>query len=155
MNYSEIEYRTNTATPESIVEHFKKCADSFIPPLYTYVVIEDYSKKIFDHAVTFEAWDGDILAGLAAAYFNNYSEKVAFWTNLSLLEEYQNKGIASNLTSYVINYGRKMGFKSISLEVKKINEKVRKFHEKHGFVITGQNKDCFVMTFFINRSEIS
>jgi ribosomal protein S18 acetylase RimI-like enzyme len=149
MNCPKIEYRKNTASIELITDHFNSCADSFNPPLYTYVVIEDYAKKIFDHAVTFEAWDEDKLVGLSAVYYNNITERIAFWTNLSLLDAYQNKGIASELTSYVIDHGRTNGFKRIDLEVKSINEKVKQFYKKHGFVITGKNKECYVMTYYI------
>jgi|WetSurMetagenome_2_1015567.scaffolds.fasta_scaffold1220904_1 ribosomal protein S18 acetylase RimI-like enzyme len=139
MNCYKINYRTKTASYESIIEHLNKCDDSFNPPLHSYVNIQEYGKKISNHAVTFEAWDGDELIGLAAAYFNNFETKVGFWTNLSLLEGYRGCGIASNLTKKVIAYGRENGFIRIDLEVKTINTHVLKFHAKHGFMVTGEN----------------
>jgi GNAT superfamily N-acetyltransferase len=146
-----IEYKINTATSEVIVEHLVKCADLFIPPLYTYISIKEYGKKLFEKAITFEAWHENNLVGLAAAYFNDDKNKFGFWTNLSLLNGYQNQGIASVLTYKIIGYGIDNGFDRINLEVKAINEKVRKFHEKHGFIKVGQNNDCFIMTYFIKH----
>jgi len=145
-----IEYKINSASGKIIIEHLFKSADLFFPPLYTYVSIEEYGKKLFEKATNFEAWHENKLVGLAAAYFNDFTNKIGFWSNLSLLNEYQNQGIASILASSVIEYGKNNGFERIILEVKSKNEKVKKFHEKHGFVKTGQNKDCFIMTYYIS-----
>jgi ribosomal protein S18 acetylase RimI-like enzyme len=144
-----IEYKIKTASREMITEHLFQCSDLFVPPLATYVSIEEFGRKLFEKAVTFEAWHENKLVGLAAAYFNDFTDKIGFWTNLSLLSEYQNLGIASILTSSVITYGEKNGFKRINLEVKSLNVNVIKFHEKHGFVKTGQNNDYFIMSYDI------
>jgi ribosomal protein S18 acetylase RimI-like enzyme len=153
MNYSEIEFKINTATLASIINHFNSCFNAFNPPLNTYVIIEDYAKKIFDHAITIEAWDGDLLVGLSATYFNDQKNKIAFLTNLSLLKGYQNKGIATILTSSVLNYAKVHGFNRINLEVKSINEKVKEFYTKHGFVIIGEKRDCLIMSYFVNSEK--
>lgn len=148
-----IEYKINTASRDAIIEHLNKCSSLFIPPLDTYVVIEEYGRKIFEKAKTFEAWDGHILAGLAAAYFNDFTNKKGFLTNLSLLNEYQHQGIASQLIFAVIEYGRNNDFESINLEVKSINEKVYKFYAKHGFIEIGQKNDCYVMNLRIGSTK--
>lgn len=144
-----IEYKSNTASIKSIHEHLHKCSSLFNPPLDTYVIIEEYAKKLIQKSISFEAWDGNILVGLAAAYFNDYINKSGFLTNLSILNEYQNQGIASKLTAFVIEYGVNNGFDSINLEVKSINDKVNKFYERQGFVKTGHNRDCFIMTYYL------
>jgi len=149
MKYCEIKYKTNAASINSIIEHFEKCADLFNPPLYTYVNIKEYAKKIFTNAVTFEAWDGSRLVGLAAAYFNNLDEKIAFWTNLSVLDKYRTKGIAFKLTSSIIDYGIKNGFKRIDFEVNKINIDVIKFHKYHGAVVKGNKNEYTLMAYYL------
>lgn len=145
MNCYEIEYRIKTASYELIVEHLNRCAVCFNPPLYTYVEIEKYAKKIFDNAVTFESWDRDKLVGLVAAYFNNNETKIGFITNVSVLEEYQGSGIASKLIKNVIRFGRKNSFVKLVLELNINNTKAFQLYEKHGFVVTEQNKNNIIM----------
>lgn len=144
-----IKYSQNTASQDQIIEHLEQSSKYFNPPLDSYVSIPNYGKKIFENAITFEAWDGNILVGLAAVYFNDYSSKIGFWTNLSLLREYQKRGIASELTRQLINYAQLNEFLKINLEVKMINKNVYCFHKNQGFEKTGQNNDCFIMTYNI------
>lgn len=94
---SEILYRINTATPEDIYLHLEECQYNFVPPLNARVDIKEYSEKISAKAVTFEAWDDKILAGLLAAYFNDDEKISGFITNVSTLKRYQGKGIAAEL----------------------------------------------------------
>jgi ribosomal protein S18 acetylase RimI-like enzyme len=146
MNSSNIEYRIKTASYESIVEHLSRSADCFHPPLYTYVDIEKYAKKIFDNAITFESWHCDALVGLVAAYFNNNATKAGFITDVSVLKEYQSFGIASELIETAIHFGRDNAFVKLVLEVNVSNRKALKLYEKHGFVPTKQNGNKIVMT---------
>jgi len=99
MNCSEFDFKIKTASYEVIIDHLNKCADNFKPPLYTYVNIEEYSRKIYNNAITFESWANNNLVGLIAAYYNNYDTKVGFITNVSVIKEYQGYGIASKLLS--------------------------------------------------------
>lgn len=145
----KIIYKTNTASEKDIKVHLTGCAESFSPPLYTYVSIEDYGRKLSEKAVNFEAWHENQLVGLASAYFNDIINKAGFLSNLSILPLFQNMGIASKLTKSVIEWGKKNRFKSIELEVKSKNLKVIKFYEKHEFVKTGNNDDCFIMTYYL------
>jgi ribosomal protein S18 acetylase RimI-like enzyme len=153
MNCSDIDFRIKTASYKEILQYLYKCADSFKPQLYTYVDINKYAKKIYDYAITFEAWNGNILVGLAAVYFNNDVTKVGFCTNLSLLEEYQGSGIASTLAMNVKDYGKKNGFAHIVLEAKTNNSKAISFYQKHGFIISKENKDSLIMIYDINKKE--
>lgn len=149
MNCSELNFKIKTASCESIVEHLANCADCFNPPLYTYVEIEKYAKKIFVNGVTFESWDGENLVGLVATYFNNNETKIGFITNISVLEEYQGSGIASELIKNVICFGRKNSFVKLVLELNINNMKAFKLYKKHGFVVTEQNKNNTTMNYTI------
>ena len=71
MERNEITYRIKTATEEDICFHLKECNENFFPPLNERADINGYAKKIFEKAITFEAWKGNMLTGLIAAYFNN------------------------------------------------------------------------------------
>ena len=144
MNSFNLEYKIKTASPQSIIEHLKSCADCFNPPLYRYVEIEKYGEKIYDNAVTFESWDGQTLVGLAAVYFNNLETKAGYITNMSVLKEYQGLGIASRLLKEVVEYGKQKSFLSIDLEVNSRNTKARELYKRYGFVVTENKNDNIV-----------
>lgn len=145
MSCSEFDYKIKTASCEEIINHLNRCADNFNPPLYTYVNIEEYSRKIYDNAITFESWVDNNLVGLIAAYFNNYNTRIGFITNVSVIKEYQGFGIASKLLSNTIKYGKNNGFISVALEVNIKNSNAIKLYEKYGFVATEQSQDKIIM----------
>lgn len=143
-NSSNLVYRLKTAAYETIVEHLNRCSDLFVPPLYSYVNIEDYAKKIHDNAVTFECWEGLHLVGLVAAYFNN-DTRIGFITNVSVLRDYQGYGLASTLIRAVIDYAKENGFSEIDLEVNPMNKKAGQLYGRHGFVVVEQKGNQSVM----------
>lgn len=145
MNNSNLQYKIKTASCQIIVNHLKNCADCFNPPLYTYVEINKYGKKIFDKAITFESWDGNKLVGLLAAYFNNNETRIGFITNVSVWGGYQGFGIASKLIKNAIDFGRKNTFTRLMLEININNTKAFKLYKKHGFVVVEQNKNNITM----------
>lgn len=153
MNCSEIKYRIKTASCESIVEHLNKCTDDFNPPLYTYIEIEKYGKKIFDNAVTLEAWDKDILVGLIAAYYNDAVTKVGYITNVSVIKSYQGLGISSKLLMHTIDYGRLNNFNEVRLEVNIHNSRALKLYKKYGFVKIKRIESTEIMNYLIPLSK--
>jgi len=56
-----IDYKEKTATMEEIYKHLSLVSDSFEPPLSSYVQIQDYSNKLFNYSITFEAWIDNVL----------------------------------------------------------------------------------------------
>ncbi|MDD2284076.1 MAG: GNAT family N-acetyltransferase [Paludibacter sp.] len=149
MNCFDLKFRVKTASCEAITAHLTQCADCFAPPLYSYVNIKEYGKKIFDNAVTFEAWDGGKLVGLISAYYNDRETGFGYITNVSAFESYQALGIASNLLDQAIDYGRKNGFSKVSLEVESDNIKALRLYEKHDFVSEGAVEDCKKIKMFL------
>jgi ribosomal protein S18 acetylase RimI-like enzyme len=146
MNYCDIRYRKNSASCESIIGHLNKCGNDFNPPLYTYVNIEQYAIKIRDNAVTFEAWDENELVGLVAVYFNNLITRVGYITSVSVIEERQRAGIATNLMRKAIEFGKKKDFKELRLELNINNSSAIKLYKKSGFVFNGTNNDRIIMS---------
>ncbi len=57
---------------------------------------------------------------------------------------HQRKGIGSKLIESVIASGKEQP-KSIELEVFKINNKAKKFYERHGFNVEGETSSSYVM----------
>ena len=144
MNISKIKYKTKTATEEEIYSHLKECNDNFCPQLDERVNIEEYSKKLFDNSVTFEAWVDNILIGLVAAYFNDAENHSGYITNVSITKDYKESGIASELMNMCIRYAKQCKVKEIKLEVHKDNSPAIHLYNKFGFVDC-KNKDDFML----------
>jgi ribosomal protein S18 acetylase RimI-like enzyme len=128
-----------------------KCNENFIPHLEKRVNIQDYSRKIFEKAVTFEAWSGDTLVGLLAAYFNDPNGQTAHITSVSTIRMYMGKGIASTLINLSINYAREHGFKTILLEVAKANEHAVDLYKKLGFMDFENKGDFMIMNLGVSK----
>lgn len=56
-------FREKTASKKDVYQHLIECGDCFIPPLIERVNIEHYAAKIFESAITFEAWDKNVDLG--------------------------------------------------------------------------------------------
>ena len=147
-----IKYIINTATTANIASHLKNCEKSFLLDLETRVDINEYSKKIKENAVLFEAWVGGRLTGLLAAYFNRIEGKTAYITNVSVLEKYQKMGIASMLMMHCIEYGIAGNFEIIRLEVSANNINALRFYSKFDFQTTGHKNDYLVLELNINKT---
>jgi len=145
-----ISYKYNKSSIFNIKNHLEQCSDLFIPPLKTYVNIDEYSRKIFKNSITFEAWDNENLIGLIAVYSNSNLKK-AFITNVSVLIEYSNNGIASKLLNDCVSYFNSSNFDYIELEVSKKNKKAIKFYKKNKFLFNKTNKKSDVMSLEIKR----
>jgi len=128
-----------------IFEHLLECSDNFIPNLAETVNIRDYSKKVFENAITFEAWENNKLIGLVASYFNDNKNRKGFITNVSVSKNYQGKGIAAILLNMCKNYGAKYNFNSIKLEVNKNNILAIKLYKKLGFDETEVKQNILTM----------
>lgn len=151
MEENEIIYKLKTATEKSIYLHLKECNNEFFPPLDEKVNINEYAKKIFEKAITFEAWDNNRLTGLIAAYFNNMESHSAFITNVSVTKKNMGLGIASRLLYNCMEYARQKGFKEIQLEVNKENAPAINFYRKFNFINCGSDSDTMNMKFEINK----
>lgn len=128
-----LKYTEGMASEQEIYSHLMKCNENFIPPLEKKVNIHEYSNKIFQKAVTFEAWSADILVGLVAAYFNDPNGQSGYVTNISVIRLYMGKGIASILINRCIDYAKRNSFRSISLEVVKANHQAINLYRKFRF----------------------
>ena len=129
---SVISYLTNVSDEKDILIHLEACDNNFIPPLSSKVNISEYSKKLVNKSVRFEAWDKLLLVGLVSIYFNE-AEK-GFISNVSLVKEYQGSGIAKRLINICIGYSIEKNIESIELEVNLNNIVALNLYYKLGFV---------------------
>ena len=126
------------------MHHLEECNNSFVPLLSERVDIDEYSAKIADKAVTFEAWEKNKLVGLVAAYINKDLLTV-FITNVSVLKQYAGKGIAKQLMVRCIEYVCKNSFKNIQLEVSKNNTKAISLYKGLNFIEYGSQGETLLM----------
>ena len=145
MKPETILYKQHTANYNQVFTHLVKCDDYFIPKLSEKTDIAAYSYKIIKNSITFEAWANDELTGLIAAYFNDEQNKTGFITNVSILNKFSGKGIASELLKQCIAYGRENNFSEIRLEVSVKNDSAVELYEKNNFIQVENKNDLLVM----------
>ena len=145
MGLNEILYKTCTASEDEIFTHLLECNENFKPPLTDRVNIEEYSRKILKKSITFEAWFEHSLIGLIAAYFNESPVLSVFITNVSVLKDFMNMGIASELLRNCISYAKKENMAEINLEVNKESINAIGLYRKFGFLDDFVTNETFKM----------
>jgi len=127
--------KINSSSESEVLTHLKLCEESYIPPLSTYVDIEEYSKKIFKSSTRFEIAGNNNLIALLCTY-ENKNEKTVFITNVSVIPDFQNKGVSYELINFCIDFYIRNKFEKIVLEVYNQNKKALNFYKKNKFMIT-------------------
>lgn len=145
-----INFKFNTASEEEIFTHLEFSSKNFVPPLSSYVSIQEYSSKIRNQSNRFEAWNNNKLVGLLAIY-SNEKTKSGYITNVSVEQEFVRQGVGKELLSSCITYYRNNKFNIIDLEVFKINNRAIEFYKKHNFVVTEKRKNTIIMSLSIKR----
>ena len=145
------------ANQQEIADHLRTCDHQFKPALSSRVNIDDYSKKIEQHAVTFEAWLEDQLVGLVAVY-RNAELSEAFITSVSTIPSLRNMGIGYRLLSEVIEFCHLSHIPRIALEVNILASAGISLYEKIGFqqsslAENGMMKMNFVIKSFKEKYE--
>jgi len=130
LNLPELDFKTKTAEVKDILTNLQICDEDFNPPLSQRVNLEEYAQKIFQHAVTFEAWSNQNLIGLVAAYLD---PPLGFITNVSVVNDFKRQNIASALVYRCIEFALKENVKSINLEVNKASVAAIKLYNKFNF----------------------
>lgn len=139
-------YIIGKATEQDIYCHLMKCNNDFIIHLQDKINIREYSKKLSEKAITFEAWSEDTLVGLVAVYFNDSHGQTGYISNVSTIDTYTGKGIASALIDLSIDYARRHEFKTISLEVEKANVLALRLYKRFQFKEVEEGPTEILMT---------
>jgi ribosomal protein S18 acetylase RimI-like enzyme len=148
MQETRVIYKVKSASEEAIYQHLLACDEYFKPALSKKVDICEYSKKIFDKAITFEAWHDAILSGMVAVYCND-ANQLAFITNVSVMRDAVKAGIASQLMKMCIEYCFATLIKEIILEVNSQNTNAIELYKKFNFNFTGTKGDEIEMKLII------
>ena len=141
-----IDYKINTASRKDLHLHLIKCDDQFIPKLSNRVDLKDYAEKLHKYGIIFEAWEKKVLVGVIASYFDVNKRKEGFISNVSVLEEFEKKGIAGQLVKILKKYAVNLGCFALSLKVNAENKEAIIFYKKHGFKSISREEDIISMT---------
>ncbi|MFE3846677.1 GNAT family N-acetyltransferase [Flavobacterium sp. LB3P45] len=147
-----IDYEIKKASQKDLYLHLEMCDHLFVPLLSDKVNLHDYAQKIYKKSQTFEAWHDKKLVGLIAVYFNDSQSKKGYITNVSVLENYINKGIASQLIKMTKEYAKNNDFTKISLEVHSKNKNAITLYKKQGFEIENKKEEALFMEFRIKNN---
>ena len=145
-------YTQNHSKTDDVYIHLKSCDNQFVPSLSLKVDLKDYSKKLNDKAIRFEAWYNKALIGLVAAYKNG-QEGFLYITNVSVEIKYQGKGIAKQLLLSSMIFAKENNLSFIELEVNKKNENAINLYKKLKFEASKENSESYFFTFKINTNE--
>ena len=145
MTFAGIDFREGTATGKEIQAHLEECDTDFVPNLSSKVNIEEYARKIKSLAKTFEAWSGETLIGLVAAYMNDARTRTCFITSVSVAKEFMGQGIAHALLDHCFTGSRQEGMNAIRLEVSVESHRAIRFYKNFGFSETARNGDTVSM----------
>lgn len=148
-----VEYLLNKASAAQIADHLLCCDDDFVSSLSGRVDIKGYAQKIINKATRFEAWSGDTLVGLVAAYCNDQETRIAYITSVSVLKEWSAKGIAARLMAQCVKNAKVSGMRQISLEVANGNTPAINLYEKSGFIAGKENTSFISMNLYLKSGE--
>ena len=142
MNAESLDFKVDACTEEDIRSHLSGCDARFSPPLSDRVDIGEYSRKLRLNAITFEAWNGESLVGMVAAYLN-VGERSCFITNTSVLAEFSGRGVAARLLAACLERARAEQVETVSLEVSQDSRPAIRLYTKFGFQVVG-NREGFL-----------
>lgn len=144
MNPENITFREKTASREEIYAHLCACNRSYEPPLNEKVDILEYSNKLFEKSVTFEAWSCESLIGLVAAYLDDAGD-FGYISNVSVTAGFRGKSIATVLIEMCLNRSREKNIHEIRLEVSRDSIQAVKLYKKLGFKELGSSGNSIFM----------
>jgi len=138
-------YKQFSATDNDIYKHLLYVDKYFSPYLSERKNLKDFSKKISNNAITFEAWENNNLVGLVSAYFNDFDNRIGYINHIATFQEYRRCKISSKLLNLCIKYGITNNFHTLKLEVSINNKIAIDFYLKYGFKKYIYTKESMIM----------
>ena len=142
-----INFSIGVASLEQIFSFILDNDDAFVPSFSSNVNLEDYSKKIFEKALSFEAWEDGCLVGLLVVYQND--ETKTFYIPYFCVRK---KGVGHLLFNFFNTECKE--YDVVELEVRKTNIYAISFYEKLGFYQISESKDKLYLRLNNMNNEI-
>lgn len=134
----------NTASPAAIHAHLRECDARFTPALSARVDLAGYARKLATSADRFEAWYGERLVGLVAAYLSTAATEKGFISSVSVTRDFGGKGLATALMLDCRQVARGQGLAGLTLDVSAADEVAQAFYRKLGFEVVGDLQNGFL-----------
>ena len=141
----DIHYEINMTTQVDLYHFLIECDNDFEPKLSSEVDLRNFSEKIYNHAVRFEAWNNRVLIGVLSVYLNDKESGIGFINHISILQKYRGHRISNTLMRNCLEYAKSKHFKYIRLEVSKRNHIGKSLYEKYGFTVEKENRNKLQM----------
>jgi GNAT superfamily N-acetyltransferase len=143
-------FALNKSSENQVYNHLCQCSSYYKPQLDSYVNLNHYSKKLYTHSLRFDCFEKEQLIGLIAIYAN---KDIAFITNVSVLPQFQGKGIAQKLLDKCVFFLKEnFNLNSIRLETFTENKRALNFYIRNHFKIIGKEKNKITMELRITRN---
>lgn len=130
-----------------VLNYLTDNSEIFVPPLAPRVNLEVFATKISENATHIVAINNAIILGFMACYFNDPDLQFGYITTISVLPQFQGKGIAVKLIDKAVDIGKKRGFKKLRLEVHDNNVIAYNFYYKYGFKVNRKFSDSKILEF--------
>ena len=125
---------------EKINSIINKFDEEFAPSLSSLVIdLSNYSKKIFDNAITIAMVENDDVLGFASFYCNDKESGIAFLSQIAVKKQYESNGIGTALLKECERIAKNHGMNKFRLEVYKNNLNGIKFYERNLYIF---EKEC-------------
>ena len=149
-----IEFSFARASSADILGHLRACSSYFDPPLGDRVQLDQYAEKLARSSVTFEAWDDKVLIGLVAAYLDGKDTPgQGFITNVSVMPEYQGRGIARDLVRLCHRSAKEKRLERVRLHVSPNSQVAVDLYSKLGYEPLGQENSRLVMEIRLEKQD--
>jgi ribosomal protein S18 acetylase RimI-like enzyme len=125
-------FHSTVAQPE-LAAFLQRLDTEFDPPLSTRTDIGDYATKMIAKATLVVARREDQLVGVAAAYCNDTSSKIAYMTYLGVAPEARGGGLGGQLVTEIIRLATQQGMRSLELQTDAGREAAVRFYLRLGF----------------------
>ena len=139
---NHIVFAIKKAAENDIYSHLVRCDEEFSPRLSTRVDLSEYSGKLHESSITFEAWNEGLLISLVAGYFNDKGKRV-YISNVSTEKIHWGKGLGKKLIVNLIEFAKTKKFNDIRLDVYMENSKAIQLYEHLNFIKTERKNDFF------------
>lgn len=91
-----LKFSVNRSSEKDILDHLYRTDNDYVPPLHTYLDIDDYAQKLYEKSHRLEYFEGDNLVALVALYINLEGRFIHI-TNFSIEREHRGIGMTYGL----------------------------------------------------------
>lgn len=140
-----ISINNNQTSFQEILDILYRCDKDFTPHMSKRKDIFSYSKKIFEQAEVFEAYEDSNFCGFLTMYCNDFISKSAYIVLICLFPQYRKMKIGKKLIESAISYAKLRGMKTIKLEVGIDDIAALNLYQKFGFKIIKRQNEYFII----------